>query len=57
MDLTIASGKLYVSNWAGRYPSENDINVAGVPWGLARVDNNNKGGATREGSVSVIKHF
>ncbi len=48
-----AAGKLYVTNWAGRYPEENDKDVAGVPWGLARVDNN-AGGATREGSVAVI---
>lgn len=51
--LTMASGKLYVTNWAGRHPSETDPDVAGVPWGLARVDNN-KGGSTREGSVTVI---
>jgi YVTN family beta-propeller protein len=52
--LTIASGKLYVTNWAGRHPESDDKNVAGVPWGLARVDNINAGGATREGSVTVI---
>jgi len=51
--LTMASGKLYVTNWAGRHPSVNDPDVAGVPWGMARVDNN-KGGSTREGSVTVI---
>jgi YVTN family beta-propeller protein len=48
----MASGKLYVTNWAGRHPEQNDKNVAGVPWGLARVDNKN--GATREGSVTII---
>ncbi len=48
-----AAGKIYVTNWAGRYPEENDKDVAGVPWGIARVDNN-AGGATREGSVAVI---
>ena len=53
--LTIASGKLYVTNWAGRHPETGDPDVAGVPWGLARVDNNKAGGATREGSVSVIE--
>ncbi len=52
--LTMAAGKLYVTNWAGRYPSENDKEVAGVPWGLARVDNKNAGGATREGSVTIL---
>jgi len=52
--LTMASGKLYVTNWAGRNPEAGDKNVAGVPWGLARVDNGTAGGATREGSVTVI---
>lgn len=51
--ITMASGKLYVSNWAGRHPETGDTNVAGVPWGLARVDNL-AGGSTREGSVTVI---
>lgn len=51
--LTMASGKLYVTNWGGRYPDDDDKEVAGVPWGLARVDNN-AGGSTREGSVTVI---
>ena len=51
--LTMASGKLYVTNWAGRHPSINDTEVAGVPWGLARVNNKN-GGSTREGSVTII---
>jgi YVTN family beta-propeller protein len=52
--LTMASGKLYVTNWAGRTPEDNDQEVAGVPWGLARVNNKTAGGATREGSVTVI---
>ncbi len=52
--LTMAAGKLYVTNWAGRTPDTDDKDVAGVPWGLARVDNKNAGGATREGSVAVI---
>jgi YVTN family beta-propeller protein len=51
--LAMASGKLYITNWAGRHPADNDKEVAGVPWGLAMVDNN-AGGATREGSVSII---
>jgi len=51
--LTMASEKLYVTNWAGRHPSKKDPDVAGVPWGLARV-NNEKGGSTREGSVTII---
>jgi YVTN family beta-propeller protein len=52
--LTLASGKLYVTNWAGRNPEADDKDIAGVPWGLARVDNKTAGGATREGSVTVI---
>jgi YVTN family beta-propeller protein len=48
-----ASGKLYITNWAGRHPSQDDKDVAGIPWSLARV-NNNLGGSTREGSVAVI---
>jgi YVTN family beta-propeller protein len=50
--ITMASGKLYVTNWAGRHPENGDKNVAGVPWGLARVDDLN--GSTREGSVTII---
>ena len=46
-----AKGKIYVSNWGGRLPDKNDINVAGVPWGKARIDSLT--GATREGSISV----
>jgi YVTN family beta-propeller protein len=52
--LTMASGKLYVTNWAGRTPEADDKEVAGVPWGHARVNNTTAGGATREGSVTVI---
>jgi len=46
-----ANGKLYVTNWAGSVPEKGDINVAGVPWGSAKVDPGT--GATREGTVSV----
>jgi len=52
--LRIASGKLYVTNWAGRHPEVDDRDVAGVPWGKARVENKTAGGSTREGSVTVI---
>jgi YVTN family beta-propeller protein len=52
--ITMAAGKLYVTNWAGRHPEEGDTEVAGIPWGSARVDNKEAGGATREGSVAVI---
>ncbi len=48
-----ANQKLYVSNWAGRVPEPGDMNVAGVPWGEARIDTSNA--AVREGSVSVIE--
>jgi YVTN family beta-propeller protein len=51
--LTMAAGKLYVTNWAGRTPLPADTEVAGIPWGKARV-NNKTGGGTREGSVTVI---
>jgi YVTN family beta-propeller protein len=47
-----ANGKIYVSNWAGSVPDSNDPNVAGVPWGSAKVDPQN--GSTREGTVSVL---
>jgi YVTN family beta-propeller protein len=52
--LTMAAEKLYVTNWAGRHPADDDKDVAGVPWGLARV-NNKAGGSTREGSVTIIR--
>lgn len=51
-----AANKIYVTNWAGRYPEENDPDIAGIPWGAARV-NNDAGGSTREGSVAVIDPF
>jgi YVTN family beta-propeller protein len=47
-----ASGKIYVTNWAGGIPDSTDKNVAGVPWGSAKVDSIN--GSTREGTVSVL---
>jgi YVTN family beta-propeller protein len=50
--LVAANGKLFVTNWAGRIPDETDTDVAGVPWGRAKVDPVN--GSTREGSVSVL---
>lgn len=52
--IAAASGKIYVTNWAGRHPEPGDKDVAGIPWSLARVDNNTGGGSTREGSVAVI---
>jgi YVTN family beta-propeller protein len=50
--LTMASGKLYVTNWGGRHPEQNDKNIAGVPWSYARIDSLN--GAVREGNVAII---
>ncbi len=50
--LVLASGKLFVTNWAGGIPDESEVNVAGVPWGRARVSPDN--GSTSEGSVSVL---
>ena len=50
--ITEANGKLYVSNWAGSVPDKADADVAGVPWGAAKVDPLT--GATREGSVGVF---
>jgi YVTN family beta-propeller protein len=50
--ITSANGRIYVTNWAGGIPDSSDKNVAGVPWGSAKVDPVN--GATREGSVSVL---
>lgn len=47
-----ANEKIYVTNWAGSVPETGDVNVAGVPWGSAKVDKET--GATREGSVSVF---
>lgn len=45
------NGKIYVTNWAGAVPDKNDKNVAGVPWGSAKIDPET--GATRQGTVSV----
>ncbi|HUX53845.1 MAG TPA: bifunctional YncE family protein/alkaline phosphatase family protein [Williamwhitmania sp.] len=50
--IAFAHGKIYVTNWAGRVPEYNDNNVAGVPWGLARIDTATAG--CREGSISVF---
>ena len=47
-----AGKKLYVTNWAGGVPDEDDKNVAGIPWGRVKIDPNT--GATREGTVSVF---
>ena len=49
--ITASAGKIYITNWAGNIPETGDLNIAGVPWGKAKVDPNT--GATREGSISV----
>lgn len=46
------AGKIYVSNWAGAIPNQNDKNVAGLPWGKAKIDPET--GATREGTISIF---
>jgi len=50
--IAAANGKLYITNWAGSVPDKDDADVAGVPWGLAKVDPQT--GATREGTVLVL---
>jgi len=50
--IAAANGKLYITNWAGSVPDKSDADVAGVPWGLAKVDPQT--GATREGTVLVL---
>jgi len=50
--LSCANDKIYVTNWGGRTPLDSDRDVAGVPWGLMRIDPSNA--ASREGSVSVF---
>ena len=49
--VTIANGKIFVTNWAGRKAEDSTKERAGVPWGLAYTDP--KTGATSSGSVSV----
>ncbi|MCB8994675.1 MAG: beta-propeller fold lactonase family protein [Bacteroidales bacterium] len=51
--IAMAGNKLYVSNWAGRIPDASEKNVAGVPWGKAKIDPLT--GACSEGSVSVFE--
>ncbi len=50
--ITWANDKIYVTNWGGRTPLGSDQDVAGVPWGLMRIDPSNA--ASREGSISVF---
>ncbi len=50
--IALANNILFVTNWGGGVPDKDDKNVAGVPWGLVKVDTTTAG--TREGSVSVF---
>ncbi len=49
--ITMANGKLYVSDWSGTVPDPNEKNTAGIPWEKAKV---NKFGAVSAGAVSVL---
>ena len=50
--IVAANGKLFVTNWGGGMPDATDTDVAGVPWGKARVDPET--GTISEGTVSVL---
>jgi len=50
--IAAANGKLYVTNWGGGVPDQSDTDVAGVPWGKAKVSPET--GSIREGSVTVL---
>ena len=53
--LTMAAGKIFVTNWAGPVPSPIDTvgkETAGVPYGSAYIDP--RTGATARGTVTVI---
>lgn len=50
--LAIASGKAYVSNWAGAVPSPFDKETAGIPYGKVKIDP--RTGATASGTVTVF---
>ena len=49
--ITMAKGKLYVSNWSGSVPAAGDKQTAGIPWEKARVD---RFGTVSSGTVSVL---
>jgi YVTN family beta-propeller protein len=53
--LTIASNKIFVTNWAGKEVIDTTKTTAGVPWGLAYTDSLT--GATNNGTVSVFNLF
>ena len=49
--ITMANGKLYVSNWSGKIPSKTNSSTAGIPWEKALVS---QYGDVASGTVSVI---
>jgi YVTN family beta-propeller protein len=49
--ITMARGKLYVSDWSGAVPAADDTMTAGIPWEAARVD---RFGTVASGTVSVL---
>jgi YVTN family beta-propeller protein len=49
--ITMAKGKLYVSNWSGSVPAAGDKQTAGIPWEKAHVD---RFGTVSSGTVSVL---
>ena len=49
--ITMANGKLYVSNWSGMIPGKQATPTAGIPWEKAKVD---KFGTVASGTVSVM---
>ena len=49
--ITMAKGKLYVSNWSGSVPAAGDKQTAGIPWEKAHVD---RFGTVSSGTVSIL---
>ena len=49
--ITLAKGKLYVSNWSGSVPGNHTRPTAGIPWGSASVD---AYGTVSSGTVSIL---
>ncbi len=49
--ITMARGKLYVSDWSGTAPAADDKATAGIPWEKAQVD---QFGTVSSGAVSVL---
>jgi YVTN family beta-propeller protein len=50
--MVIVGTKAYISNWAGPYPTNPDMETAGIPYGKVYVDH--RTGGTLPGTVSVI---